>query len=119
MPESGPVTVCRYEVRNIFSSTLCWMYAPCLSAHESDTLLLTSQVYNERIYDLLNEGVPPLEGWRHLEVKENSHGGIFVEGLKEASSRCSRHPLLSEKFNTGISLRCNSSSVRPTWTAFA
>ena len=43
------------------------------------------QVYNERIYDLLNEGVPPLEGWKHLELKENSHGGIFVEGLKEAS----------------------------------
>lgn len=47
--------------------------------------LLTSvmQVYNERIFDLLNEGVPPLEGWRHLELKEDAHGGVFVDGLKE------------------------------------
>ena len=42
-----------------------------------------AQVYNERIYDLLNDGVPPLEGWKHLELKEDSHGRVFVDGLKE------------------------------------
>ena len=41
------------------------------------------QVYNERIFDLLNEGLPPLEGWRHLEVKEDAQGRVFVDGLKE------------------------------------
>ena len=43
------------------------------------------QVYNERIFDLLNEGLPPLEGWRHLELKEDAHGRVFVDGLKEVS----------------------------------
>ena len=44
------------------------------------------QVYNERIYDLLSTGIPPIEGRRHLELKEDSQGCLFVEGLNEVSS---------------------------------
>lgn len=47
------------------------------------------QVYNERIYDLLHEGIPPLEGWKPLELKEDAHGCVFVEGLcKVSCSHC-------------------------------
>lgn len=47
-------------------------------------------MYNERIYDLINDGVPPLEGWRHLELKEDSHGCVFIEGLNEACNGIER-----------------------------
>lgn len=41
MPESGPVTVCRYEVWNSFEQHMCWMYTTSLSVpHQPDMLLL-------------------------------------------------------------------------------
>ncbi len=55
------------------------------------------QVYNERIFDLLNEGLPPLEGWRHLELKEDNYGKVFIDGLKEVQCAHSYRSLQSGK----------------------
>lgn len=74
------VYVSRYEVR-LFQSYQEMLWVSMLRRIHSYLNLL--QVYNERIYDLLNEGVMPLEGWRHLEVKEDSLGQIFVDGLNQ------------------------------------
>lgn len=46
------------------------------------------QVYNEQIYDLLDEqGVGPLAQRAALRLKEDAMGRVFVAGLSEVSSR--------------------------------
>ena len=84
LPDAASVTVCRYEVG---CTVCCCASSVIVHILGSFTFHKDGQVYNERIYDLLNDGIPPLEGWRHLELKEDGQGCVFVEGLKEASYR--------------------------------
>lgn len=44
---------------------------------------LWSQVYNDSIFDLLDESMPALAGRTSLRLKEDASGRVFVAGLSE------------------------------------
>lgn len=44
------------------------------------------QVYNDSIFDLLDESMPALAGRTSLRLKEDAAGRIFVAGLSEVGS---------------------------------